>query len=155
MYLYPFYIYMASESKDEPKKKGPTKEEPKNESKKDEPKVIQDLETVWPAKKKRGKNIYLFWRNRPNSENHGHIFFHEDHKRWNYNIKCNNNKGNDRIRHNISQNKPARTLKSKIKEDWRKECPEFVKETSKKRKTNKKRKTYKKTNTNTNTKTKQ
>jgi len=126
MYLYPFYIYMASESKKEP-----TKEEPK---------VIQDLETVWPAKKKRGKNIYLFWRNRPNSENHGHIFFHEDHKRWNYNIKCNNNKGNDRIRHNISQNKPARTLKSKIKEDWRKECPEFVKETSKKRKT------YKKTN---------
>jgi len=125
---------MASESKKEP-----TKEEPK----KDEPKVIQDLETVWPAKKKRGKNIYLFWRNRPNSENHGHIFFHEDHKRWNYNIKCNNNKGNDRIRHNISQNKPARTLKSKIKEDWRKECPEFVKETSKKRKT------YKKTNTKT------
>jgi len=121
---------MASESKKEP-----TKEEPK----KDEPKVIQDLETVWPAKKKRGKNIYLFWRNRPNSENHGHIFFHEDHKRWNYNIKCNNNKGNDRIRHNISQNKPARTLKSKIKEDWRKECPEFVKETSKKRKTYKKR----------------
>ena len=50
MYLYPFYIYMTSEV---------TKEE--------EPKVIQDLDEVWPAQKKRGKNRYLFWNNRPNS----------------------------------------------------------------------------------------
>ena len=122
MYLYPFYIYMTSESK-----------QPKEQ----EPKVIQDLDEVWPAHERRGKNRYLFWHNRPNSENHGHIFYHEDHKRWNYNIKCNNNKGNDRIRHTISKSKPARTLKSKIKEDWRKECPQFVKQTSKKRKTKK------------------
>ena len=113
MYLYPFYIYMTSESK-----------QPKEE----EPKVIQDLDEVWPAHARRGKNRYLFWNNRPNSQNHGHIFYHEEHKRWNYNIKCNNNKGNDRIRHNISKNKSAKTLKSKIKEDWRKECPDFVKE---------------------------
>ena len=109
--------------------------------KEEEPKFIQDLDEVWPAHKKRGKNRYLFWNNRPNSENHGHIFYHEDHKRWNYNIKCNNNKGNERIRHNISKSKPARTLKSKIKEDWRKECPEFVKKhlvkKSSKRKTKK------------------
>lgn len=128
MYLYPFYIYMTSESK-----------QPKEE----EPKVIQDLDEVWPAHSRRGKNRYLFWHNRPNSQNHGHIFYHEDHKRWNYNIKCNNNKGNDRIRHNISKSKPARTLKSKIKEDWRKECPQFVKQTSKKRKTKKRSPTKK------------
>lgn len=128
MYLYPFYIYMTSESK-----------QPKEQ----EPKVIQDLEEVWPAHERHGKNRYLFWHNRPNSENHGHIFYHEDHKRWNYNIKCNNNKGNDRIRHTISKSKPARTLKSKIKEDWRKECPQFVKQTSKKRKTKKRSPTKK------------
>jgi hypothetical protein len=128
MYLYPFYIYMTSESK-----------QPKEE----EPKVIQDLDEVWPAHARRGKHRYLFWHNRPNSQNHGHIFYHEDHKRWNYNIKCNNNKGNDRIRHNISKSKPARTLKSKIKEDWRKECPEFVKQTSKKGKTKKRSPTKK------------
>jgi len=114
MYLYPFYIYMA-------------KEETLNE---EEPKVIQDLEKIWPYHARRGKNWYLFWRNRENSENHGHIFYHKEHKRWNYNIKCNNNKGNDRIRHNISKSKSAKTLKTKIKEDWRKECPEFVKEPS-------------------------
>jgi len=113
---------MASEK---PKKEEP----PKKEEQIEEPKVIQDLDEVWPAQKKRGKNRYLFWRNRANSENHGHIFYHEDHNRWNYNIKCNNNKGNDRIRHNISKSNPVRTLKSKIKEDWRKECPDFVKET--------------------------
>lgn len=122
MYLYPFYIYMTSESK-----------QPKEE----EPKVIQDLDEVWPAHSRRGKNRYLFWNNHPNSQNHGHIFYHEEHKRWNYNIKCNNNKGNDRIRHNISKSKSAKTLKSKIKEDWRKECPNFVKQAPKKRKTKK------------------
>jgi hypothetical protein len=37
----------------------------------------------------------------------------------------------------------VRTLKSKIKEDWRKECPEFVKQTSKKRKTKKRSPTKK------------
>ena len=112
-----------------------------SESKDEEPKVIQDLDEVWPTHARRGKNRYLFWNNRPNSQNHGHIFYHEEHKRWNYNIKCNNNKGNDRIRHNISKSKSAKTLKSKIKEDWRKECPDFFKKQpvkkSSKRKTKK------------------
>lgn len=108
-------------------------EEPKKEEPIEEPKVIQDLEKEWPTHVRRGKNRYLFWNNRPNSNNHVHIFYHEDHHRWNYNIKCNNNKGNDRIRHNISKSKPAKTLKSKIKKDWRKECPEFVKEPSTKK----------------------
>jgi hypothetical protein len=101
--------------------------------KEEEPKVIKDLDEVWPYKKKRGKNLYLFLKNRPNSENHGHIFYHEGHKRWNYNIKCNNNKGNERIRHNIYKNKTAKTLKSKIEKDWRKECPGFVKKSSKRK----------------------
>ena len=95
-----------------------------------EPKVIQDLEGVWPFKKKRGKNMYLYWRNHANSENHGHIFYHENHKQWNYNIKCNANKGNDRIRHRISQRKPAKSLKTEIKEHWRKECPDFIEKTN-------------------------
>jgi hypothetical protein len=95
--------------------------------------VLVDLENVWSSHSQRGKNLYLYWAKKPNSQNHGHVFYHKDHKKWYYNIKCNNNKGNDRIRHNITKNR-AKTLKNKIKKDWRTECPQFIRSVSKIRK---------------------
>lgn len=76
--------------------------------------ILVDLENIWSSHSHRGKNLYLYWAKKPNSQNHGHVFYHKDHKKWYYNIKCNNNKGNDRIRHNITKIR-AKTLKNKIK----------------------------------------
>jgi hypothetical protein len=92
--------------------------------------VLVDLENVWNSHSQRGKNLYLYWAKKPNSQNHGHVFYHKDHKKWYYNIKCNNNKGNDRIRHNIIKNRP-KTFKNIIKQNWRAECPSYIRSVSK------------------------
>ena len=85
--------------------------------------IIDDLEKVWPKSKQKGSNMYLYL-GKKDSENHGHVFYDERTNNWYYNIKCNNNKGNNRIRHKI--NKTKRKLKKEIKANWRVECPAFI-----------------------------
>ena len=96
--------------------------------------ILDNLEKVWPKSKKRGSNLYLYL-DKKNSENHGHVFHNEKKNNWYYNIKCNNNKGNDRIRHKINKTKRIGKLKQEIKANWRTECTEFI--NSKKPKKNK------------------
>jgi len=96
-------------------------------------KIIDDLEKVWPKNKRRGSNLYLYMGNK-SSENHGHVFHNEKKHNWYYNIKCNNNKGNDRIRHKINKTKRVPKLKTEIKDNWRTECPSFIKSKNKQKK---------------------
>ena len=102
---------------------------------------IKDLSKKWPNNKKKVNELYLYLNKNKDSENHTHIFFHEKHKRWYYNIKCNNNKGNDRIRYTLR--KPY-----KIRERWRKECPDYFKSNTKKINNKAKNKTVKKSSPN-------
>jgi len=95
---------------------------------------IVNLEKAWPENTHRGDNLYLYWDKKKDSDNHGHVFLN---KRWYYNIKCNNNRGNDRIRHTVSNSKKSNKTKREIKENWRKECPEFIQKKNKR--THKKR----------------
>ena len=108
------------------------KEKEKGTEKEDE-KIIDDLEKVWPKNKRRGSNLYLYM-GKKSSENHGHVFHNEKKHNWYYNIKCNNNKGNDRIRHKINKTKRVPKLKTEIKDYWSTECPSFIKSKSKQKK---------------------
>lgn len=114
--------------------------EKESKKEKEDEKIIDDLEKVWPKNKRRGSNLYLYL-GKKNSENHGHVFHNEKKHNWYYNIKCNNNKGNDRIRHKINKTKRVPKLKTEIKDNWRTECPAFIK--SKKLTKNKTRKNKK------------
>jgi len=95
--------------------------------------IIDHLEKVWPKNKRRGSNLYLYMGNK-SSENHGHVFYNEKKNNWYYNIKCNNNKGNDRIRHKINKTKRVPKLKIEIKDNWRTECPSFIKSKNRQKK---------------------
>jgi hypothetical protein len=99
--------------------------------------ILTNLGKVWPSNNQRGKNMYLYW-NRKDGENHGHVFFYDKTKRWYYNIKCNNNKGNDRKLHKIPKTETASSLKPEIKSHWKKECPEYIKKKTMKRVSSKK-----------------
>lgn len=133
-----------TEKKEETKSKEEIKENIKEE-KKETDELLENLGEKWPEYDTRGSNLYLFWDKRKDSKNHGHVFFHENHNKWYYNIKCNNNKGNDRIRHRLVKTKTPGETKTEIRENWREECPEFIQTKMKKAKNAKKAKKTKKT----------
>jgi hypothetical protein len=103
---------------------------------KPQPDIIEKLEQSWPKHMRKKNDLYLYW-NRKDSENHGHVFLDSNIKKWYYNIKCNNNRGKERINHKLSKTKKAHQLTREIKHHWKKECPQFVKKKRTHKKTHK------------------
>jgi hypothetical protein len=87
------------------------------------PEVITTIEQKWPHYTHKKKDVYLYLTKKKDSANHIHIFNNTRKKNWYYNVKCNNNKGKDRKDHLLSKTK-KRSVK-KMKNAWRKECPQF------------------------------
>jgi hypothetical protein len=100
------------------------------------PDIIEKLEQSWPKHMRKKNDLYLYW-NRKDGENHGHVFLDSNINSWYYNIKCNNNRGKDRINHKLSKTKKAHQLTGEIKKHWKKECPQFVKKKKSHKKTHK------------------
>jgi hypothetical protein len=122
------------------------------------------FEEIWGEEgggyKQSAGNITLYW-DRIDHQNHCHLFYDEQERKWCYNIKCYGNSGNSRIKHCIEGHETLEELKEQIIRHWREECPEFIEEfegggkhpMARKMKNSKKRKTSKKTTKKTSKKT--
>ena len=117
--------------------------------------IAQTLRAKWTetygsdSAKQNNTNIYLYWFPKKDPENHAHFFINDDDDGFQYNIKCDNNDGNERTTHKVTESSIEELIQSVIS-NWENECPDYTSQgggrilykRTKKRKT-KKRKTKK------------
>jgi hypothetical protein len=93
--------------------------------------ISQNLINEWmeqfgdKSAKQNGTNIFLYWYNEQNNKNHVHFFINDDVEVWKYNIKCNNNKGDDRETFDVNQS-TIEELMDTVQNNWVIECPEHT-----------------------------